>query len=68
MCGVCVRGVRPLPFALTTTRGYVQSGVADPLPNAELGKGYGIMQYIELSPVAAFLLRVNTHQGLELAY
>ena len=27
--------------------------------NAELGKGSGIMQYIELSLAAAFLLRVN---------
>ena len=36
--------------------------MADPLPNTELGKGSGIMQYIELSPVAAFLLRVNHYR------
>ena len=41
--------------------------VVDPLLNTVLGKGSGIMQYIELSPVAAFLLRVNIITAVLLA-
>ena len=41
------------------SRGPTMPLLADPIPNAVLGKWSGIMQYIELSPVAAFLLCVN---------
>ena len=42
------------------SRGPTMPLLADPIPNAVLGKGSGIMQYIELSPVAAFLLYVGS--------
>ena len=44
--------------------GKIHHAVADPLPNAGLGKESGIMQYIELSPVAGVgYARLHARQG-----
>ena len=48
---------------ITLARG----SVADPLPNSMLGKGSGIMQYIELSPQAHLLIGVGMLHSYDFA-